>query len=123
MQLSVSNLSYVRNATTDAILARRVVRASSAWSRTVGFIGRKRITPDEGMWFDKCCAIHTVGLRVPIDVLFLDRAGRVLEIAVGVPPARLAIVCTRAYSVLELGHGAIAASDILLGDQMVFHSA
>ncbi|GAC1389332.1 MAG: hypothetical protein NVSMB31_05170 [Vulcanimicrobiaceae bacterium] len=114
-------MPYVRNATTNAILASNVVRASGALARVIGFMGRKRIAPSEGLWFDRCWAIHTVGMRVMLDVLFLDRGGRVVEIAVGVPPSRWAVACPRAHSVLELGHGAIAASDVLLGDQIVLN--
>lgn len=112
----------VRNATTDAVLARSVVRARSPWERMVGFMGRETVDRDEGMWFDRCWAIHTLGVRVKLDVLFLDKGGRVLELAVGVPPSRWAVTCPRAHSVLELGHGAIAASDVLVGDQIVLSS-
>ena len=119
---SSTKRNVVRNATTDAILARNVVRARGPLERVLGFMGRKRVAPDEGLWFDRCWAIHTIGVRVPLDVLFLDKSGRVLELAVGVPPARWAVACPRAYSVLELGHGAIEASDVLVGDQIVLSS-
>ena len=112
-------MACVRNLTTNAVIATNVARAKGPLERIIGFMGRGRIAPDDGLWFDRCWAIHTVGVRAPLDVLFLDRGGRVVEIAVGVRPARWAVTCPRAYSVVELGHGAIEAADILLGDQII----
>lgn len=111
-------MSSVRNITTDKMLATKVSVARKPWERMIGFIGRTSIEPDEGLWFDRCWAVHTVGVRTPLDILFLDRHGRVVDMAVGVPPSRWAVTCPHAYSVLELGCGAIASGDVLIGDQI-----
>ena len=86
--------------------------------RAAGFIGRRHIAPWEGLWFDRCRAIHTLGVRAPLDVLFLDDRGRVLEIAV-VPPAKLAVINPHAATVVEFGHGAIVKGNVAVGDQIV----
>lgn len=115
-------MSYVRNATTHSIIARNVRRVWGPWERVAGFIGRARVRPDEGLWFDRCWAVHTVGVRVPLDILFLDRDGRIVEIAAGVPPSRWAVTCAGAFSVVEFGAGAVAANRARVGDQIILSS-
>ncbi|MFN2529577.1 MAG: DUF192 domain-containing protein [Candidatus Baltobacteraceae bacterium] len=107
----------VINKTSGRLLATSVQRAESAWMRAAGFIGRAEIAPQEGLWFDRCRAIHTLGVRAPLDVLFLDDRGRVLEIAV-VPPAKIAVINPHAATVVEFGHGAICEDNVVLGDQI-----
>ncbi len=116
-------MGCVRNFTTGNVIATRVRRATGWWERLAGLMGRRQVSPEEGLWFDRCWAIHTVGVRALLDVLFLDRAGRVVDICVGVTPMRLAVTCPRAYSVLELGHGAVGAHDVLVGDRVQFDPA
>jgi uncharacterized membrane protein (UPF0127 family) len=58
-------------------------------------------------------------MKFPIDVLFLDRAKKILKIRAGMGPRRLAL-CLRAHSVLELPSGAAAASHTQPGDQLDF---
>ena len=111
----------VVNKTTGYVLATNVRRAESAWMRAAGFIGRARVSPEEGLWFDRCRAIHTLGVREPLDVLFLDDRGRVLQIAV-VPPSKVAVINPHAACVVEFGYGTISENNVLLGDQIALIS-
>jgi uncharacterized membrane protein (UPF0127 family) len=109
-------MALLRNSNTGAVLATRVERATSLFDRTVGLLARQRVRPDEGLWIERCGAIHTIGMRADIDVIFLDKAKRVLELHVAVRPFRLALTCRHAASVIELGAGAVDSHDILPGD-------
>lgn len=93
------------DARTGRLLVKRLVAADTLWASTVGFLGRTRIDDDEAMWFDGCSAIHTLGMRVSIDVVFVDRGGTVLDVAADVKPWRFWVACTGARSVLELAAG------------------
>ena len=42
-----------------------------------------------GLLIPRCASVHTFGMRFPLDVVFLDAAGRSLAIRRGVPPRRL----------------------------------
>jgi uncharacterized membrane protein (UPF0127 family) len=108
----------LRNANTGQIIATRIGQAATFVERAVGLIGRPNLRPDEGIWLDKCSAIHTVGMRSAIDVIFLDRDQQVVRICPGVGAFRWAVVCPGASSVVELGPGALALTDILLGDRL-----
>jgi uncharacterized membrane protein (UPF0127 family) len=70
------------------------------------------------MWFDRCNAIHTVGMRIPIDVVFLDNDLRVVQIRPNVSPFRFIVRYTRACSVLELCAGRTAEVDLRPGDRL-----
>ncbi len=83
-------------------------------------MGRSRVQPDEGLWFDRCWAVHTMFVRVPLDVIWLDKNLRVVEISINVRPWRMAVTCPKAYSVLELGSG--ATRDVLVGDRLSFET-
>lgn len=59
------------------------------------------------MLLNPCSAIHTLGMRFPIDVAFLDASGRVVRIHRNVPPNRLLVRGGRgAAMALELAAGA-----------------
>ena len=52
----------------------------------------------------KCWSVHTFTMRFPLDLIWLDKAGRVVRIDPSVPPRRLKS-CLRARSVIEARGG------------------
>jgi len=76
----------VRDATRDLVLGDRVVMADTAWSRFWGLMGRRVLAPGEGLLLDPCSGVHTLFMRIPIDVVYLDRRGRVLRVLTPLRP-------------------------------------
>lgn len=111
-------MAILRNASTGAVLATRVDRATSFIERAVGLLARPAVRPDEGLWIDSCRAIHTIGMRAVIDVIFLDRMRCIVDVRRSVVPFRPVILCLRAASVIELGAGALDEHDVLVGDRL-----
>ena len=70
-------------------------------SRLLGLalLGRERAGP--GLLIPRCRSVHTFGMRFPIDIVFLDSAGREIRRLEAVPPFRTAFE-PRAAAVLEL---------------------
>ena len=101
------------------MLADRAEIADTSAKRRTGLLRHSRLEPGEGLWIAPCEAIHTIGMKFPIDVLFLDRKKKVLKIKREMPKARMA-VCLRAHSVLELPSGMLAATGTAAGDQLEF---
>lgn len=62
--------------------------------------------------------IHTIGMKFPIDVVFLNRSNEVLGFVAGMMPYRITGVHLRAYSVMELPNGTIKKSCTEVGDQL-----
>lgn len=108
----------LRNATTGEILAANVRYADSWWARLAGFIPRRVIAPDDGLWFRNCWVIHTLGMRARIDLIFLDGENRILRTQRRVRLNHPAIGCAGARNVIELGAGALEGRDLLAGDRL-----
>ena len=53
----------------------------------------------------KCRSVHTFTMRFPLDLIWLDREGRVVRVDENVPPRRVR-TCVRARSVVETDAGA-----------------
>jgi uncharacterized membrane protein (UPF0127 family) len=108
----------VRNVSNGSVIASRVARASNPWTRGVGLLPRRNVAPDEGLWIDRCSAVHTMGMRAVLDLFFLDKDGHVLKIANAVRPFRPVVGCRNAATVVELGAGDPGARDVLVGDRL-----
>lgn len=93
----------------------RVFLPSTFIGRLRGLLGRKTPYLRDAWWFKPCRAIHTFGMRFPIDVLHLSQEGRILQISTAVQPSRVSI-CVTAHQVVELRAGAAAALHLAVGD-------
>ncbi|HZW52967.1 MAG TPA: DUF192 domain-containing protein [Candidatus Elarobacter sp.] len=109
----------VRNAATGRVLAWRVRRAESWLDRAVGFLPRTSIAPEEGIWFERCGAVHTIGMRTPLDMVFLDKDLRVVKVEPNVAPHKLYVGAPKAHVVAEFGPGFVKANPLQPGDQLV----
>ena len=75
--------------------------AKAGLSRLLGLAWISRARAGAGLLIPGCGCVHTFGMRFDLDLLFLDRDGRVLEIRRSVPARRM-VHCPAADSVLEL---------------------
>jgi uncharacterized membrane protein (UPF0127 family) len=112
----------VSNLTRHTVLASCMEVADSGPKRNKGLLGRSRLSPGEGLWIVPCEAVHTFGMKFPIDLVYLDRKRRIVKVRAGVPPWRLS-ACLSAHSVLELAAGAIRNTQTSPGDMLEFSPA
>ena len=91
--------------------------ANTWWRRAVGLLGHRGLGPREGLFLAPCSGIHTVGMRFPIDVVFVDRQWRVVRARAGVAPWRF-VMAPGAYGVVELAAGSIARLSLSPGDAL-----
>jgi uncharacterized membrane protein (UPF0127 family) len=106
------------DAASGDLVSGRITAAKSFFSRTKGLMGRKALAPHEGLWIDRCAAIHTFFMRTRIDAVFLSGEGRVLRAVRAIAPWRPYIGCRGAASVIELAPGTIDRVGILPGDHL-----
>jgi uncharacterized protein len=83
------------------VACQRCSVASRPWTRMRGLLGRSGLEPGEGMLFPRTGSIHTMFMRFPIDVVFLDGEMRVLSVRPGVPAWRT-VMQRGARATLEL---------------------
>ena len=112
----------VFNTDLGVTLATQVRVAGTSADRRRGLTGIDELAAGAGIWIAPCEAIHTFGMRMPIDVIFLDGQFRVRKVLQSLAPRRIS-VCLRACSVLELEAGAAAHSGTKPGHLLVFQPA
>jgi len=105
------------NATRKTWLATKVRKADNFLTRLVGLLKRNHLGPEEALWLMPSKGIHTIGMKFPIDVVFLNRGNTVVGLVQGMAPCRLSSIHFSSYSVLELPTGTIRKSRTEVGDQ------
>jgi uncharacterized protein len=109
----------IANLTRGTLLADRADFAGTGAKARTGLLKHSGLEPGEGLWIAPCEAVHTFGMRFPIDVVFLDRKKKVVKMRAQVVPRRIAFAF-RAFSVLELPAGRLAETETQCGDQFEF---
>ena len=62
----------VYNQTRETFLSLSVTAADTIFARLRGFIGRFKLGSDEGIWLVPSRGVHTLGVMVPLDLIYLD---------------------------------------------------
>ena len=99
------------------IVCDSVTVADSALRRMRGLLGRRALPPDEGIVLRPAWSIHTAFMRFAIDVIFVDRVGRVARLIRDLRPWHVA-AAFGASATIECAAGTIAARDVAIGDQL-----
>lgn len=101
-------------------LLARCYRATSLLGRTIGLLRTPDLERDEGLWISPCGSVHTMGMKIAIDVAFLDGDARVLRVIAGLPPGRFARA-RGARSAVEARAGTLAG--LSLGERLELRSS
>ncbi|HVB99396.1 MAG TPA: DUF192 domain-containing protein [Candidatus Dormibacteraeota bacterium] len=111
---------YVYNKTRQTFVATEVVVANTYLRRLIGLLGKTRrwARPGRGLWITPSCGVHTIGMLFPIDLVFVDKDGRVVGVQEFVRPFRISRVCLKANSVLEFPVHTIHRSETEIGDTL-----
>lgn len=105
------------NERTGGVVASDVEVADTRSTRRRGLLGRDRLDAGAALVLSPCFAVHTAFMRFAIDVVFVDRGGRVVRVVRNLAPWRIA-TAWGAHSVIELSAGAVCADDVRAGDRL-----
>ncbi len=110
------------NHTRQSVLSTECKIADSGWERMKGLLGRSKeeFPAGKGLWLVPANSIHTIGMSFPIDVAYLDKAGRVIRLYHSLPPFRVAAIKFKTHSILELPAGTLAKTRTEVGDILEF---
>lgn len=86
-----------------------VARATGWWEKGWGVLGRRTLPMGQGLWLPGVASVHTVGVRFPLDLLFLDDHCQAVRLAPETPPGRWLVRSPGARHTLELGAGTLAS--------------
>ena len=119
------------NHTRGTLLCERCQIADNPFTRIRGLLGRKAISPDEGLLITPCPSVHMIGMKFAIDVLFLTRDDIVTDWVENLPAGfhwhvakprtgENGTTFGKPFAALELRAGAIAQSGVQIGDVITF---
>lgn len=111
------------NRTRESVVGSRVGVADRWWLRARGFLRRPEPGEGEGLLLNPCRAVHMVGMSFPLDVVFVDRKGRVLALYPELAPGRRSGWHGSARYALEVPAGTIAATGTQVGDLIAWFPA
>jgi len=103
------------NERTHAPLASVVEIAVSRQDRRRGLLGRHGLDASAALMLAPCAAVHTAFMQFALDVVFVDRTGRVRKIVRGLGPWRMS-ASLGAYAAIELA--AAGPRDLVPGDRL-----
>ena len=108
------------NQTRQLYLATDLALAQTHWSRLLGLLGTVEddFGNGAGLWIRPCRGVHTLAMRFPIDVVYLDCAGKVVHVEHNLQPWRFSPIRMQAASVLELPSHTVARTGTALGDSI-----
>jgi uncharacterized membrane protein (UPF0127 family) len=112
---------HIFNQTRGQVLAAQGELARSFLARGRGLMGRASLPNSFALVIYPEWSIHTFFMRVPIDVLFVDRADCVTGLREAMPPWRpyAGVAPTRGRYVIEMPAGVIATTGTAVGDQLI----
>jgi uncharacterized membrane protein (UPF0127 family) len=113
----------VTNTTRGVTVGDKVELADTSLKRMFGLLGRHGLDAGGGLWIRPSSGVHTFGMAFSIDVVGLDSELRVIKLWSCLVPYRLTSVSFKLKSVLELPCGAIAQTQMQVGDQLEILSA
>lgn len=93
-----------------------VTKAYSFKEKTLGFIGKKTITP---LYFETRWGIHTFGVKHTIDVIILDEHNVVKVLKKNLKPNRIFLWNPTYKKVIELPSGMIKKKGLKVGISII----
>jgi uncharacterized protein len=104
----------VLNRTRDVVLADRAELADNYWTRFMGLMGRRELPPGSGLVLKPGGGIHMWFMRIPLDVIHVDKRDRVTHVLRGIKPWRFGPLFVGNKCAVELPAG--VANGTQVGD-------
>lgn len=108
----------VLNSGKNTILAENCSIADTFVSRFKGLMGVSKFPAGSGLLIVPCNSIHMFFMKIPLDIVFLDRSNTVVHLIEDIQPWKISKIVSKAHSVLELPSGTIKASCTCIGDRL-----
>lgn len=99
-------------------LPRFRVHVAEGWRRWAVGVTGSSIGPGAGLLLPGCRVVHTVFAGAPVDVVFLSRTGRIVDVRAGLKPRRMARAEGPARHALVLPAGLRTRTGLCIGDRL-----
>jgi len=111
------------NQTRECFLGLEVDGADLSLAKLKDRIASLALKSGEGLWLAPFRGLPEWGIRVPLDLLYLDQDGRVIDVVESYPVFRASASTPQPTSVLALPTHSIYSSQTQVGDQLVLCAA
>jgi len=108
----------VTNLSKNTLLADKAGLANTFFKRLIGLLNRRHLEKGEGLILSPSNCIHSFFMRFTIDVLFLDKKGKIVGILSSFKPFRFSPIYFRASLVIELPEFTISSTHTQPGDKI-----
>jgi len=108
----------IYNLSKDKVLLEKAQIADSFFTRLKGLLGRSGLDAGEGLVIRPCNSIHTMGMKFPIDVAFVDKNDVVVHIIQNIPSGKLKPIIKKAKYVIEARAGEFEDRGLEVGDSL-----
>jgi uncharacterized membrane protein (UPF0127 family) len=98
------------------LISDKIKIAEGFFNRLFGLIFEKELSNSEGLLFESCNSIHTLGMKYCIDAAFLNKSNEVIAIFCSLKPFRFTPFIKDASKVLEFNSGFIKSASLEVGD-------
>lgn len=105
----------ILNTSNGQLLAEKAVLANKFYSRLKGLLGKKLMPEGEGLIIYPCTMVHSIGMKINIDVLFMSAKNEIVYIIEGMTPNHVSPHVKNASYVLELPAGQVARTCTAVG--------
>lgn len=112
----------VINATRQQVLAERAEVAESFLRRGIGLLGRSDWSRADGLVIVPSDGVHSLFMRMTIDVLHLGKDGTVTKLLPSLKPWRIGPIVWGGHAAVELPAGTAERTGTVIGDRIVFES-
>lgn len=112
-EMMVLNLSRTK------LLCSQAKYANRFFNRLIGLLGKKELREGEGLIIDPCNMVHSLGMRMGIDVLFVSEKHEVVYCMERMLPNKISPSIKDASYVIELPAGLIAQTKTDRGDNIL----
>ncbi len=106
------------NLTRNTKLAAMYKIAQDPWARMKGLLGTEALPTGSALVITHCNSIHMFFMKYSIDVIFCDKANKVVGLCQEIKPYNLSPIFFQATYAIELPAGTILSTNTQLGDQI-----
>lgn len=107
------------NKNRNTCLAHTVTIADTFFTRLKGLLGKAGLPGGHCLILKPCRSVHTMFMKFPIDLLFLDKDNRVVGIISNLTPFKMTGIIKGSRLAVELPAGTIASTGTVTGDTVI----
>ena len=109
---------HVENLTRNTVLVEQGRVADNFWKKFRGLMGVRQLPPGDGLLITHCDNVHTHFMRMPIDVLYVNRHNCIVGIDPAMKTWRIGRKHAESAYVIELPSGTTMHTQSAIGDQL-----